>query len=517
MEFVASFEPDVLTCLFNNELLFASVESIQGTPFNQTLCQDIYNEVVKFRATEHKMPVFSELQQAVHTHVKKSKEGILRLPDYDALLAMMFLNKPNSNYTVEYVTKQIQDILVSRVFTNYSMQSEDEKVKMTLDELQVKLDVIRSMDAATVSEREEVSYTLDTELRKEMYTKDDNVKKVPTPWEQLNCHIRGGPGLGDECIVIGPTGRGKSTILAALTSGAMKEGIGVLYFNLETSVVDTCEMLDAHFIQKSRVDIRTHYCDSFDEMIHDKMCDIADGAECGDKELCKILAYPPNTVTLNHIEHDIKKHMSSIHNFRMVVIDWGDCIKPMRQYSERRHEYADIFHGIKALARKYHLVIWAATMGNKDSLSKKVVTLQDIAESYAKAFMARLIITICQTPEEKNSVDGGFPGPIFRFWIAKNSKGPGEIEIPMKIDYGTVDITYNDKWTEDMKELYGFRKYKKENKQPKTAEDMAATYSDDGVQTKAFLTNDVFAGKEISNAYKYKSPLFNSFREGTQT
>ena len=454
MDFAESFEPDALTCIFNNEILFSCIESISGNPFNQAVCRDIYSEIIKYRAVYHKMPTSSELQEGVYNYLLNTKDSLFNSIEYSAIIAKLFLNKPNSNFTEQDVVSKLQHSLVVKAFEEYSIKNSE----VSVVELRAKIDAVEALDTSSHSDVEEVSYTLDVNSRKAMYTDDINVAKVPTPWPQMNQYVRGGPGLGDACIVIGPTGRGKSTILAAMAADAITKGIGVLYLNLETSIIDTCEMLDAHFTGKERSEIRTQYTDAIDNMLKEVVGKAA--TSYGGKEICKIIAYPPNTITLSKIEDIIGNVGDSIHNFKLLIIDWGDCIKPARQFSERRHEYADVFHGIKALARKHKLVIWTATMGNKDSLNKKVTQLSDISESYAKAFMARFIITICQTTDEKNMVPGGFKYPIFRFWIAKNSKGPSEIEIPMRIDYGTVSIDYNEGWDDKMKEVYGFTKLK---------------------------------------------------------
>jgi len=507
MQFPVSFEPDVLTAIFNNNKLFACVEAHKYNPFNTSVCANLYEILRKFRETYKKMPTASELDAAVNNYLATTRDGSFRYPDYLVVIQQIFDNVPNSDFPLQEVIRQLQDSMITKVFEEYTT---DQAIGggMTIEQLKAYIDSVESIDVTALSDVESVSYTMDVSKRLAMYRQDDNIKTVPTPWAELNQHIRGGPGLGDECIVIGPTGRGKSTVLASITAGAIKKGIGVLYFNLETSVVDTCEMLDAHFLGKSRNDVRRNFDDIFQAVLANNLQSMVVNNAVGyeQKELLKIYSYPPNTISLSGIEDIIKKERDNIHNFRLVVLDWGDCIKPSRQYSERRHEYSDVFHGIKTLARKHKLVIWTATMGNKDSLSKKVVTLQDISESYAKAFMARLIITICQTPDEKNAkLEGGFPFPVFRFWVAKNSKGPGELEIPMKINYGTVDIEYNPDWNDKMKTLYGFNKQPNQRKappDPKTAADeFKSTYTDDGSQ----VTKEVLTGKAYKDNKQWKT------------
>ena len=62
--------------------------------------------------------------------------------------------------------------------------------------------------------------------------------------------------------------------------------------------------------------------------------------------------------------------------------------------------------------------VWTATQAARRALSKELVTIADIAESYEKSNVADVIIALCQTREEKEA-------DMLRLFAAKIRDGGG--------------------------------------------------------------------------------------------
>ena len=71
--------------------------------------------------------------------------------------------------------------------------------------------------------------------------------------------------------------------------------------------------------------------------------------------------------------------------------------------------------------------IWTASQANKDSSKSDVVGLENLGESYGKAQVADVVLSISRKPMEK-STGGG------RIFVAKNRAGRDGLLFPISID-----------------------------------------------------------------------------------
>ena len=92
-----------------------------------------------------------------------------------------------------------------------------------------------------------------------------------------------------------------------------------------------------------------------------------------------------------------------------------------------RHELKKVYEDLRNLAMEKNIPIWTASQSNRDSASSDIVGLENMSESYGKAQVADVVVSISRKPAEKSSGLG-------RLYIAKNRAGRDGILFPIKLN-----------------------------------------------------------------------------------
>ena len=147
--------------------------------------------------------------------------------------------------------------------------------------------------------------------------------------------------------------------------------------------------------------------------------------------------YPTRTCTVNTIRSLLTKLKTS-NGFTpdLLVLDYPDIMKPTRDYGEKRHELELLYEEVRAMAQEFDMAVWGASQTNRAALSKKVVTIADLAESFGKAAVADFMIALSQTKEEKRNNE-------VRYYIAKNRNGTSDETVHCDIFYDKMKIQSN--------------------------------------------------------------------------
>lgn len=117
----------------------------------------------------------------------------------------------------------------------------------------------------------------------------------------------------------------------------------------------------------------------------------------------------------------------------MIIVDYGDLLKPVGSYREKRNELESIYEGLRALAQEFECPIWTASQTNRSGLNAEVITMESISEAFSKCFVADMIFSVSRTIEDKNTNQG-------RIFVAKNRNGPDGLVFPIFMDTSRVKI-----------------------------------------------------------------------------
>ena len=259
-------------------------------------------------------------------------------------------------------------------------------------------------------------YKIDFEKRFEKRVR----RAVTTGWSEIDDLAQGGLGRGELGVVIAPTGAGKSMVLCHLGAAAVKEGKTVVHYTLELQDTTVASRYDSCLTGVGLSDLH-----DFKEHIAEKVQDVP--GELIVKE------YPTKSASVgtlpNHLER-IRRNGSEVN---MIIVDYGDLLRPKKSYKERRTELETIYEELRGLAQEFDCPVWTASQTNRSGLNAEVITMESISEAFNKCFVADFIFTVSRTIAHKNTNSG-------RFFVAKNRLGPDGLVYPIFMDTSKVKI-----------------------------------------------------------------------------
>jgi replicative DNA helicase len=242
-----------------------------------------------------------------------------------------------------------------------------------------------------------------------------NRSAISTGWKVVDDVLNGGYGRGELSVYIAGTGIGKSWALAYAGYGALKQSKTVLHYTFELYEHAVGSRYDALIsgtpidqIQPNK-DFVKGKIEEFNTQYNGKLI---------------IKSYPTKTATVNAI----RNHINKLAHFNIVpdilIVDYADLMSTRKSYEQKRYELESIYEELRALAGELQIPVVTASQTNRSSLDDEVVTLAAISESYAKAQVADVIISISRRLDDKRLNKA-------KMYIAKNRAGKDGIVFPM--------------------------------------------------------------------------------------
>jgi len=244
-----------------------------------------------------------------------------------------------------------------------------------------------------------------------------NRMPCPTGIEQLDERsvLNGGLGKGELGVIAAPTGVGKSHFLVAMGANALKVGKNVVHYTFELTETAVGIRYDSNLTDIPSSDIQ----DSKTNVI-----DMYKGMELG---RLIIKEYPTGTCTVATIRNHLEK--LALRGFvpHVIIIDYADIMRSSREFDALRMELKLIYEDLRNLAMEKAIPIWTASQSNREGSNADVVGLENMSESYGKAMVADVVISLSRKPSEKATGMG-------RMFVAKNRAGRDGIIFPVHID-----------------------------------------------------------------------------------
>lgn len=245
---------------------------------------------------------------------------------------------------------------------------------------------------------------------------------VPTPWPTLNNVFNGGWERKTLSTIIAPTGAGKTHFLCNVSAGAVEMGYNVCYISLEIQDFKIGLRHDAYFsgIPLSNVPLHTD--------------DVKKSIDAKAKGRLYIKEFATKSASVSTIRHYLNR-LKSINDFTpdVLVLDYADLLRSSKSYKEKRHDLETTYEELRGLAQEMNLVLVTADQSNRGGLEKEVVTLDAIAESYAKATVCDVILTLSRTKDDKITNSG-------RIFVAKSRLGQDGLIFPIAFNAALVKI-----------------------------------------------------------------------------
>tara|TARA_R110000803_G_scaffold22203_2_gene55544 strand:+ start:25 stop:1422 length:1398 start_codon:yes stop_codon:yes gene_type:complete len=298
-------------------------------------------------------------------------------------------------------------------------------------------------------------YLKDFEKRFELKARNP----ITTGWQELDDLCRGGLGKGELGVVIAPTGAGKSMVLVHLGAQAIMMGKTVVHYTLELSDTVVAGRYDSCITKIPLSELH-----SFKEDIYEQVQDL--------EGTLIVKEYPTKSASSRSIRTHLEKLRMRDIIPDMIIIDYGDLLRPISGKSEKRHELESIYEEMRGLAQEFNCTCWTASQTNRSGLNAEVITMESISEAFNKCFVADFIFSLSRTVEDKQSNTG-------RFFVAKNRNGPDGLVFPVSMVTANVQIEILQSTGEEQRALSSRdqseilkEKYKKfrDNKKKKTEE-----------------------------------------------
>jgi len=271
-------------------------------------------------------------------------------------------------------------------------------------------------------------YKLDFEKR--FLLKDRN--PVSTGWPQIDAITKGGFGRGELTVAVAPTGAGKTHLLVHLGAQALKAGLHVLHYTLELSDTIIAGRYDACLTGVP-----------LSELMNEKDTVLEGIKDLKGKLIIK--EYPTKSASTITIKNHAKRVISMGQKVDMIIVDYGDLLKPTVVYKEKRTELESIYEELRAMAQEFTCPIITASQTNRSGLNAEIVTMESISEAFNKCFVADFIFSLSRTMDDKKTNSG-------RFFVAKNRNGPDGIVMPIFMDTSVVKIEVLDEPNEPEQE-----------------------------------------------------------------
>jgi len=368
-------------------------------------------------------------------------------PTRDTLTTILRTDLDKEN---ELIQKQVREFYARLQSNDFSIEGAEHIKDISLDfckKQKLKEAMIKSVGLMQNSSYDEISkiindalklgtdnnhgydFILDFEKRFQIMARNP----ISTGWDLIDNITKGGLGRGELGVVVAPTGAGKSMALVHLGAVALQAGLNVVHYTLE--------------LQDKVVATRYDSCITGIQMkeIFEQKDQVWDEVKNIEGKLI-VKEYPTKSATTNTIKHHLEKLKRKDFRIDMVIVDYGDLIKPISALKEKRIELEGIYEELRGIAQTFGCSLWTASQTNRSGLNAEVITMESISEAFNKCFVADLIFTVSRTVKDKNTNEG-------RIFVAKNRNGPDGLIFPIFMDTSNVKIKVLQQSTESVAEI----------------------------------------------------------------
>ena len=372
-----------------------------------------------------------EFVRKIYTYKKKYKKHPAT-STYESIL-----KSEDSSSQSEIIRKQVREFYVRIKTGNYDAVDEEFVRDKSLDfcrKQTLQAAMLKSVKLMQDSSFDEVSKIINEALKLginndvgydflEDFERRFELKSrnpVTTGWGEIDRIVGGGLGKGELGVVIAPTGVGKSMVLAHLGAEALKIGKNVVHYTLELQDVIIGNRYDSCLTGIPINDLLFNKEEIFEEV-----------KKLPGKLLIK--EYPTKSATTQTLKNHLEKLKNRDFSPDMIIVDYGDILKPIFHSKEKRENLETIYEELRAIAQEFKCPVWTASQTNRSGINAEVITMESISEAFSKCFVADFIFSVSRTGSDKTNNTG-------RIYIAKNRNGIDGVVFPIFMDPANVEI-----------------------------------------------------------------------------
>jgi len=366
------------------------------------------HKIVTYRAKYNKHPSVEVMMTIVQTDIGHEDEVVQKqLREYFHRIHTHELTD------IEYIKEQSLDFCRKQKLKEAMLKSVGLLQNCSFDEISSVIN-----NALKLGSENNFGYDYIADFEKRFVPK--HRRPVSTGWADMDRIQGGGLGKSELGVVIAPTGAGKSMVLVHLGTEAMREGKTVVHYTLELQDTVIANRYDSCLTGYPLSDII-----NFKEEIYEEVKNL-DGSLI-------IKEYPTKSASTNTIRSHLSRLVKRGIKPGMIIVDYGDLLRPVTVRKEKRNELESIYEELRAISTEFQCPIWTASQTNRSGLNAEVITMEQISEAFNKCFVADFIFSVSRTIEDKQKNLG-------KIFIAKNRNGPDGIIYPIHMDTSNVNI-----------------------------------------------------------------------------
>jgi len=332
----------------------------------------LLDAILKFYAKNHAVPDFEDLKRYIRTIEKNDLRK-------DQLIGLIDRIK---NDTIVKSEKDIKDTALiffkKRALANalYEMASLWDK-----DNFEGMAAPLTNALKAGEKKQSGLDYEKDIDS-----TLDDDIRNVIKIMEGIDEEIDGGVAAGEFVVILAPTGGGKSMVLVAMAANALTQGKKVLYISLE---------LGKKYIAK-----RFHAC--FNKINLKELKYFPDAIKEKTKEIfsipnskLKIEYFPTRRLTVPKLKSYIES-LERTEGFKpdILFLDYADIMNASGYDKEHRLALQILYQDLRGMSGELGIPCISASQTNRSSAKLERITIENVAESWAKLAEADLVLGI---------------------------------------------------------------------------------------------------------------------------
>lgn len=425
-QYTSSVQEKILALMWQDKRLFVSYsDCVKPKYFQKAVHIDICRLLYQYYETYEDSPTLTAMTEEVRAMLEKAKSKA-KIEDeyYDCLKRLSKLNINDLDYIKDKIISfgkrqaMIEAIMTCADIIQKGSNEDYDQLSEIIQKAQLVGEDVLDLG---------VNYWDGYEERIDSYhyTEDVIERISPGMGELLDKLMRGGLGRTEMGVILAPPGRGKTTSLVNVGFAAIKASKNVVHISLENNIQQILRNYDLRLLGKSLEFVQEEA----------EKCKSAIGLSKryrGGNLIVK--KYPTKGITVSGIRQYLNK-LRTIQGIvpDVVIVDYGAIIRPETNYNDKRNTLESVYEDLRALADEFNVALWTAAQGNRSSLAKRVVTIEDLAESFAIANISDVMLALCQTLREKLKGE-------MRMFIAKNRDNPDGLLLKGTIAYETKVI-----------------------------------------------------------------------------
>lgn len=223
---------------------------------------------------------------------------------------------------------------------------------------------------------------------------------VPTGLSDLDRAFKGGLRAGDICILMGYTGMGKTMWACMLAARAFWAGRPVQYYTTELTKQQIQTRIALGILESGLHDLPK------DKPFAELLVRAAKNQGYDVKPRANVQArYAEGALT--DIEHDLERYKEEKGYYPgLLIIDSPIDLPPPGKHDKLHDGLRASFVWLRKLSRKVGCPIVVTAQTNRDGVEKAQARLKDMADAYAMAQKATVVLGLAQTADQRNEDQG---------------------------------------------------------------------------------------------------------------